>query len=325
MNTTLHLPIAYIETSTWNRVDQPGGSILFDYLRARYRLAYSDVVVQEIAKESDSTRRGLLLKTMADFGAIRLHFLANDWKSYHQSWELGNPLGEPSDAVESPALTALSQKLHGGQREATFVALHEGLIGEVRQAVEVLGGDPGAEGTSWEAEAMAFRDSLERSFGDGIGFNGREEFQAKLKINPAHLSSQAIRPPKVLTKIQDYLAPRFAAVNAPPDTLSRLFAAPSNVTSVPGDPLYVYDRCAPLYTILNFVGFAADFGLTKDHRISGSQRDGMHVAWGALCPLFVTCDERLHRKAFAIYEALGKTTAVLATVGADGVRLRSDW
>lgn len=65
------------------------------------------------------------------------------------------------------------------------------------------------------------------------------------------------------------------------------------------------------HLILNMVGFHPDKGLPKREKIRNIMSDGEHIGYGSLCPVFLTSDFRMFKKAQAIYKYRNFNTKVI--------------
>jgi len=65
------------------------------------------------------------------------------------------------------------------------------------------------------------------------------------------------------------------------------------------------------HTILNFIGFRPDKGLSKTKELPGILTDGRHIAYGAYCQGILSRDKKFNAKAKAIYRYKNIGTQVL--------------
>jgi hypothetical protein len=80
---------------------------------------------------------------------------------------------------------------------------------------------------------------------------------------------------------------------------------------IPGQPFYRHQKVLGAYNMLNTIGFYPDKPLHKNRGFKRSVSDQMHVSIASFCNCFITGDERLWRKAEAIYEYLKVPTEVM--------------
>lgn len=64
------------------------------------------------------------------------------------------------------------------------------------------------------------------------------------------------------------------------------------------------------HTALNFLGYWPDAGLPKESKLFGINSDASHIAHGFFCSGIISADDRLCKKARAIYQYFGKTGGV---------------
>ena len=64
------------------------------------------------------------------------------------------------------------------------------------------------------------------------------------------------------------------------------------------------------HTVLNFLGYWPDEGLPKESKLFGINSDASHIAHSFFCSGIISADDRLCKKARAIYEYFGKANTV---------------
>ena len=64
------------------------------------------------------------------------------------------------------------------------------------------------------------------------------------------------------------------------------------------------------HSILNYLGYWPDEKLTRPSKIFGINSDASHIVHGFFCQGILSADDRLCKKARAIYEYYGKTNNV---------------
>lgn len=76
----------------------------------------------------------------------------------------------------------------------------------------------------------------------------------------------------------------------------------------------IFEGIAQCHTLLNQLGYWPDEKLTRPSKIFGINSDASHIAHGFFCNGILSADDRLCRKARAIYEYYGKTDNVFQLV-----------
>jgi hypothetical protein len=137
-------------------------------------------------------------------------------------------------------------------------------------------------------------------------FNGAKDFRGAMEIAPISLNN--IRPPNVMQRI-------WAQVSASGKIPSQINSASDFLEQgvwahmKDGEPTWE-DKIGSLYSLLNFMGYFPDEDLHKDNGFRSAMGDQIHATYAAFAQLFITCDERMAKKTYAIYEQLGIGTLV---------------
>lgn len=76
----------------------------------------------------------------------------------------------------------------------------------------------------------------------------------------------------------------------------------------------VVEGIVQCHTLLNHLGYWPDEKLTRPSKIFGINSDASHIAHGFFCTGILSADDRLCRKARAMYEYFGKTDSVFQLV-----------
>lgn len=318
------LPLAFLDTSAWNLLTTIAGPEILRWVIPRYRLAYSDSVIHELLRDGNASKREVIFEVMRAAKAVRLYIPFDAPHPQVAQREVVDPQAIEAEPDPAPAMLALMQKFHGAQQGRTIREVQVAFAEEARQAgafLKALGRElpPG-----FEASLSDSAKHLPKS-ADELGTNGRTEFQGEYDIDLSQISPKAVHPPHVLKQLWEYVKPRLEAKGFSPTSMEDFFIPPMSVRSAIDDPCGVHERCAPMYTMLNFIGFCADKGLTKDQRVVGAVNDASHVAWGSLCSAFLVADERCYRKAFAIYEHYGRSCAVFLNLDGRDLTISSVW
>jgi hypothetical protein len=323
-NEKIYRPLAFLDTSAWNMLTTIAGGEILRWLIPQYRLAYSDSVIQELLRDQDTAKRATIFDVMKATKAVRLFIPYDAPHPQEARWELIDPEIIEASPDQAPAMMALLQKFHGAQKNQTLLEVHNAFAGEARRAAEFLEGLGYSVPEGFYISLSESAQHLPKNANDP-GTNARIEFQKGFDIDLSQISPQAIHPPNILSQLWEYLKPKFKKMGYHPSSMEDFFVPPLGVRTGLSDPCGVYDRCIPMYNMLNFVGFCADSGLTKDHRVVGTIRDAWHVAFGSLCSTFVVADEQCFRKAFVIYEYYRRSRAVYINLNGNQLSISSDW
>ena len=313
-------PFVYVETSVWNAAVEPVGRDLLRALGEKFQIAYGFEVVYEIKETKDAAKREAILDAIVDSRAMHIQVEGSGQEHRAVATLLDPRSIGPRPPNPAMALERMLQKFMGGQRQVDFPTVFADVKQEVISAVNAVSPTlvPGVSSLAIQLDEMS--DRLTREHGPGIEFNSRSNLQKALGINPCHIAPSVVRPPMVIDQLWRILQPaleRHAPGMVTIDwLLGRSGAQPT---------ASIHDQCVSMYTMLNSIGFATDHGLTKDHRILSSVRDAQHVACATFCDALITRDVRLQRKAFAIYEYLGRCVAFLAVTEGSKWSLQERW
>ena len=137
-------------------------------------------------------------------------------------------------------------------------------------------------------------------------FNGAKEFRGAMDIAPITLNN--IHPPNVMQGIWRQVC---ASGKIPPQISSASDFLEQGVWAHMKDGELTWeDKIGSLYSFLNFIGYCPDEDLHKDGGFRSAMGDHMHVSYAAFAQLFITGDEKMAKKTYAIYEHLGIKTVI---------------
>ena len=316
----------YVETSVWNTIKYPGGEKLIGALAKSFHLVYSDEVVHEIAATSEAGLRNRLLDALTRFGALRL-IVEGDEANPNVVGRADNPRCIGTRCQGSvPGFIALMQKFYGARSSESFAEIAETMQADIERVWGGLTSEGQAKARDVLAELKTWSEKLTAAHSAGAGFNGRTMLQQVVGVKLSQIAEQKIRPPGIIDQLWQLLQPKLDQLTGGKVTKEQFFGTEGH-PEVRGTTANAttFDRCLSMYVHLNFIGFAADKQLTDEDRIMGSVRDAYHVARATYCQGLITNDLRLHRKAVAIYEHLGRGIAILSSVDDDGFSLSQTW
>ena len=137
-------------------------------------------------------------------------------------------------------------------------------------------------------------------------FNGAKEFRGAMEIAPVSLNN--IRPPNVMQKVWKQVC---ASGKIPSQLSGVSYFLEKGVCAhiKDGEPTWEA-KIGSLYSLLNFIGYFPDEDLHKDNGFRSGMGDQIHACYAAFAQLFITCDERMAKKKYAVYEQLGIGTRV---------------
>ena len=137
-------------------------------------------------------------------------------------------------------------------------------------------------------------------------FNGAKDFRGSMGIAPISLNN--IRPPNVMHKIWEQVS---ASGKIPSQISSASGFLEQGVWAHMNDSEPTWeDKIGGLYSLLNFIGYCPDEDLHKDGGFRSAMGDHMHASYAAFAQLFITGDEKMAKKTYAIYEHLGIKTVI---------------
>jgi hypothetical protein len=303
------LPLLYLDTSAWNAVKHPGGTEALREIFCTWRAVVSNGVLMEVRADPDFASRAAILDFMADVGSVRL---LDDGFGVERTFALDNT---DVRQVQVPprwqsAMDRLVIKFFGGRADESFEDLVQAL-GQEMVAMSTAHLPPHlAElmASKVQAAMPQIAKQLSKACGQGIGFNGRDQFQDVFDLDSVRTNAHHIRPPRIIDQLWTAVRPR------PEEHLNNSinqdqFFGCEGHQGLPGEFVATaFEKAIAMYSTLNFYGYAADRQLSKDDRIESALRDGRHVALATAVDGLLTCDERMHKKAYAIYEYLDPGT-----------------
>lgn len=138
-------------------------------------------------------------------------------------------------------------------------------------------------------------------------WNSIEDFRNALKVGPSRLNN--LKPPKIIEQIWELVKkPISMSIEVHSvDEFLELVLNPSN----PEKPLEMNKKAAVLYNFLNSLGYWADSKQNQENPFKATLKDNNHVMWACFTNALITADERLAKKASAVYEYLGIKTDVI--------------
>ena len=291
------------------------------------QLIYSYVHIAETARCSDQEFQSKVTQTVADMNGAyihegKLHFDISPQLRLNEY--LANP--EVLNQVYS-SIAQLAHKFFGGQQGKNFQSLINSqqeafadLMREMAKNIELLSESEKEEIQHLFPMLEMLPDLRQQQFDEQAAklsarfeaisspetFNGAKEFRVAIEIAPILLNN--ISPPNVMQKIWG----RVCASGKIPSQISSasdFLAQGVWAHTKDGEPTWE-DKIGGLYNLLNFIGYCPDEDLHKDGGFRSAMGDQTHAAFAAFAQVFITGDERMAKKIYAIYEYLGIGTIV---------------
>jgi hypothetical protein len=125
------------------------------------------------------------------------------------------------------------------------------------------------------------------------------------KITSANLSELRDGEEKVVDRIWELVKDKFPGL-----TKDQLFGKESNTIINPNNNS-LFIKIVQCHSILNTLGYYPDKGLTRINKVNGINSDGSHIAYSIFCSALMSADDRLCKKAKAIFEYFDLNTSVL--------------
>ena len=323
------IPRVYLDQNILSEIAEGRFYGFFDKIRSGdMQLIYSYVHIAETARCSNLEFQSKIIQAVADMNGAYIHESKLHFDKSPQL-RLNEYLANPevySSLVDS--MERLAHKFSGGQQGKNFrflieaqhktfadlmrhmtksiEALSESEKEEIQHSLPMLEMLPDLMQHQLEEQISKLLARLEASFPSSENFNGSKGFRASIEIAPISLNN--IRPPNVMQKIWEHVSASGkipAQISSASDSLAQGVWAHMK----DGEPAWE-DKISSLYYLLNYIGYCPDKKLHKDDKFQSSMSDRTHAAFAAFSQVFITKDERMAKKIFAIYEHLGIGTHV---------------
>lgn len=292
------------------------------------QLIYSYIHIAETARCSNLELRSKVTQALADMNGgyihdSKLHFDKSPQLRLDE--HLANP--EVYKRV-SGSVNQLAHKFFGGQQGKNFrsliedqhktlaelmqhmvkniEALSESEKEEIRHHLPMLEMLPNLMQHQFEEQASKLLATLEASIPSSETLNGAKEFRAAVEVAPSSLNN--IRPPNVMQKIWEQVSAP-GKIPAQIGSASDFLAQGVWAHLKEGVPSWE-DKIGGLYNLLNLIGYWPDEELHKDGGFRSAMGDQTHASFAAFAQVFITGDERMAKKTYAIYKYLEIGTRV---------------
>lgn len=322
------IPLVYLDQSILSEIAEGRFYGFFDNIRSgNMQLIYSHVHITETAHCSNQEFQSKVIQAVADMNGAyihenKLHFDVSPQLRLDEYLE--NP--EVFNQVYS-SIAQLVHKFFGGQQGKNFQSLISAqqeafadLMREMAKNIELLSESekekiqhlfpmleilPDLSQQQFEEQAAKLSAIFE-AIPSPETFNGAKEFRAAIEIAPISLNN--IRPPNAMQKIWEQVSAS-EKIPAQISSASDFLAKGVWAHMKDGEPTWK-DKIGGLYNLLNLIGYWPDEDLRKDGGFRSAMGDQMHVSFAAFAHIFITLDEKMAKKAYAIYEHLGIRTYV---------------
>jgi hypothetical protein len=159
----------------------------------------------------------------------------------------------------------------------------------------------------FNALSKTSNETMSKHIVDERTWSGIREFRQHFKIEPHHFN--AIKPPNVLEQIWEVLCKSKVMPNSHA-SIDDFFMF-NQVEIVSGMPFHRHQKVLSGYNMLNTIGYYPDKPLYNERGFKRATSDQTHASLASFCGCLITADERLSKKAEAIYEYLKVPTQVL--------------
>lgn len=331
------IPLLYLDQNILSEIAEGRFYGFFDNIRSgNMQLIYSHVHIAETARCSNQEFQSKIIQAVADMNGAYIHESKLHFDKSPQL-RLNEYLVNPEVYKRvSGSMAQFAHKFFGGQQGKNFQFLIEAqhktfaeLMRHMTKSIEALNETEKEEIQHYlpmlemlpelmqrqlEEQTSKLLATLEASIPLSENFNGAKGFRAALEIAPSLLNN--IRPPNVVQKIWEQVSASNkipAQINSVDNFLAKGVWAHLN----DGEPTWEA-KISSLYTLLNLIGYWPDEQLHKDGKFRSAMGDQTHAAFAAFAQVFITGDERMAKKTFAIYEYLGIKRAHVCWCKPDG-------
>ncbi|MEQ1837013.1 MAG: hypothetical protein ABL858_01530 [Candidatus Nitrotoga sp.] len=323
------IPRVYLDQSILSEIAKGKLRRFADKIRSGdMQLIYSYVHIAETARRNNQEFQSKVMQTVADMNGAyihesKLHFDKSPQlrlDEYFANHEVYNRL--------YGSIEQLAHKFFGGQQGKIFrslieaqqkpfadlmlhmdkciKALSESEKEEIRHHLPMLEMFSELMQLQFEEQATKLLTTLEASIPSSETLNGAKGFRAAVEIAPSSLNN--IRPPNVMQKIWEQVSAS-GKISAQISSASDFLAQGVWAHMKDSEPSWE-DKIGGLYNLLNLIGYWPDEELHKDGGFRSAMGDQTHAAFAAFAHVFITGDERMAKKTYAIYKHLGIGTPV---------------
>ncbi len=325
---TVQIPLVYLDQNILSEISKGGLQILSDQIcSGRIQLIYSHIHITETARRNNQDFQTKVIQALTAMNGAyihqgRLHF------DKSPKMRLDECLANPAVYGRvSGCLAQFTHKFFGGQQGKNFQTLIDAqqealadLMREMSINIEMLSENKRAEIQHMLPILEAMPNLVQQQFKEQAAelsarldeipspetLNGAKYFRDAMGIAPISLNN--IRPPNVMQRIWEQVR---APGEIPPQISSASDFLEQGVWAhmKDGEPTWE-GKIGDYYSLLNFIGYCPDENLHKDGGFRSAMGDHIHASYAAFAQLFITCDEKMAKKTYAIYEHLGIKTVI---------------
>lgn len=216
----------------------------------------------------------------------------------------GGRLGETLSDVSQDGIEAFEQLMDYLEKQIEII---EPTMPEL---AEVLRQKKESYLKEFRVNSRKFDQAMGKYIEDETTWSGIKDFRQHFKLEPHHFN--AIKPPNVLEQIWAIFNKSNAVTNhqAGIDEFF-MFNRSELFPDMPNMRFHLHQKVLAGYNMLNTIGYYPDKPLHKDRGFERASSDQTHASLAIFCDSLVTADERMAKKAEAIYEYLKVPTKVL--------------
>lgn len=322
------IPLIYLDQNVLSEISKGKFRGLLELITSgKLQLIYSPIHISETARCGEQGFRESIVQTISTMngGYIyegKIHF------DKSAKVRLEDSLNDPIAYEQlSNGLEQLLHKFFGGQQGRSFSSLietqqdaFENLMGEMKRNILILGESEDAEilgllpmmemlPNLYQQQFKEESEKLSAKLKDIPApetFNGAKSFREAVGISPLSLNN--IRPPNVMKSIWEQVCASGiipSQISSASEFLNQAVWRHTN----DAEPK-LEEQIGSYYSLLNMLGYFSDTKLHKEHRFRSAMGDQTHASYAAFAQVFITGDERMAKKTYAIYELLDIGTAV---------------
>ncbi|MEO8343617.1 MAG: hypothetical protein ABI536_07330 [Gallionella sp.] len=321
-------PRVYLDQNFLSEIAKGTFPLLFESFRSRkMQLIYSWMHIKETARCREKQFHLQIANALTEMNGAYLHQNTLYFDRSPQQ-QLDEYLSTQSD-VSNQTVASMGKFLHkffGGQKGKDFRQLvddqrkaHADLMAHMVKCIEMLDEEerglidqylpilkmlPETYTQQFEDSAEKMLQRFETDFPSSTNFNAATEFRSANKID--HVLLDKIQPPQVMEQIWGQINST-GKTFAPFEGANEFLAGMSKAT---GEEFSMETKIITIYNFLCLIGYQADEKLGRDNKFRAALSDHTHAACGAYSQVFITADERMAMKVFAIYEYLKIQTHV---------------
>ncbi|MCH2177019.1 MAG: hypothetical protein MK193_14955 [Lentisphaeria bacterium] len=331
------LPIVYLDHNILDAFLDNKLIQLKEALTNRFQVVYSNETLNEIKRAGKASPKysEAFLDLLNQINAAHMSIVLDD--KFHETNQIRIVEGDPHTFFHQfcnsePVFNNLTESMHqfgfkvsgGRQGESledvqkigveAFESLMDYLeenIREIEEQIPEVAQQLRAEKSRYLQEYKELSkqntQNMAKHITDEKNWSGIKDFRQHFKLEPYHFNS--ISAPNILQQIWRVMK---KSQNMPKeiDSIDDFFMF-NKQELMPGQPFLRHNKVLGAYNLLNTIGYYPDKPLHKDRGFKRSTSDQMHVSLASFCNCLITRDERLWKKAEAIYEYLNIPTEII--------------